>query len=222
MQGPWVAAPRACDTKTRMNIGRLVVLLGAGIAFGVANYTVLHSGEPLTDPPRLALLVGGPFVVGLLGLLVGGGAKPAAPATPETVAVAPPPPPPVDPPETAALRLLATLQEDGRLIDFLSEEVAPYSDEQIGAATRGIHESLGKALRGCVALEAVMAGVEGDSVTVPVGFDPASIRLVGNVSGQPPFKGVLRHAGWRVTTLTVPERRGQDDHVLAPAEVEIG
>ena len=207
-----------------MSIGRLVALLGAGLAFGAGNYALVQSGEPLTDPPRLALLVGGPVLVGLLGLLLG--PRAAAPAlapatdTPDT-AQPQPPPPQSDPPETAALRLLATLQEDGRLIDFLSEEVAPYSDEQIGAAVRGIHESLGKALRACVGFEPVMTGTEGDEVTVAAGFDPGAIRLVGNVSGQPPFRGVLRHAGWRVTTIAVPERRGQDDHVLAPAEVEI-
>jgi Domain of unknown function (DUF2760) len=206
-----------------MNIGRLLVLLGAGLAFGAGNYALVLSGEPLTDPPRLALLAGGPLIVGLLGLLFGAPSTPPPPVTTEPLADEPPAPPlpPSDPPETAALRLLATLQEDGRLIDFLNEEVAPYSDEQIGAATRGIHESLAKALRACVALEPVMAGTEGDDVTVAAGFDPAAIRLVGNVSGQPPFRGVLRHAGWRVTTITVPERRGQDDHVLAPAEVEI-
>ena len=209
-----------------MSIGRLLALLAAGVACGAGNYALVQSGEPLTDPPRLALLVGGPVLVGLLGWLFG----PRALSAPIAIAAADapdaaepaPPPPPSDPPETAALRLLATLQEDGRLIDFLSEEVAPYSDEQIGAAVRGIHESLGKALRACVGFEPVMTGTEGDEVTVVAGFDPGAIRLVGNVSGQPPFRGVLRHAGWRVTTIAVPERRGQDDRVLAPAEVEIG
>lgn len=173
----------------------------------------------------LALLGGGPVLVALLGMLLAprAASEPAVLAEAAVIADAPPPPPPppVDPPETAALRLLATLQDDGRLIDFLTEEVAPYSDEQIGAATRGIHESLGKALRACVSVEPVMTGNEGDEVTIPAGFDPATVRLVGSVSGKPPFRGVLRHAGWRVTTIAIPERRGQDDRILAPAEVEI-
>ena len=101
---------------------------------------------------------------------------------------------PSEPPEHAALRLLASLQEEGRLVDFLTEEIAGYSDEQIGAATRGIHDACAKALRACVTLEPVLPGREDDTVTVPAGFDPAAVRLTGNVHGEPPFTGTLRHA----------------------------
>lgn len=203
----------------------MVALLVVGAAVAGGNYALLTNQLTLADEARLPVLVGAPLLVSLVGMLllgIGTATAPAALPPPPAEEPAAPPPPPQDPPETAALRLLAALQEDGRLIDFLSEEVAPYSDEQIGTATRAIHESLGKALRDCIALEPVMKGTEGDDVTVPAGFDPAAIRLVGNVAGQPPFKGVLRHAGWRVTGVTLPERRGQDDRVLAPAEVEIG
>jgi hypothetical protein len=117
--------------------------------------------------------------------------------------------------------LLASLQEDGRLVDFLTEEIAGYSDEQIGAATRGIHDACATALRGCVQLEAVLPGREDDTVTVPAGFDPASIRLTGNVHGNPPFTGTLRHAGWRVRSVAIPARPGLDPKIIAPAEVEI-
>jgi hypothetical protein len=120
------------------------------------------------------------------------------------------------------LRLLATLQEEGRLVDFFTEDIATYTDEQIGAATRGIHASCRKALAGAVTVEPIMAGDEGATVTVPAGFDPTAIRLVGNVGGTPPFTGVLRHSGWRATRINVPPRGGQDPKVIAPAEVEIG
>src|SRR5205823_5186268 len=76
-------------------------------------------------------------------------------------------------------------------------------------------------LRERVALEPVLAGAEGDAITIDAGFDPGAIRLTGNVTGAPPFRGVLRHGGWRVKTVTLPVRRGQDARVVAPAEVEI-
>ena len=120
-----------------------------------------------------------------------------------------------------ALRLLASLQEDGRLVDFLTEEIASYSDEQIGAATRGIHGACAKALRACVTLEPVLSGREDDAITVPAGFDPASIRLTGAVHGDPPFTGTLRHAGWRAAGVSIPARSGLDPKIIAPAEVEI-
>ena len=148
-----------------------------------------------------------------------GGVAAAAEVAAEAAAT---PPPPREPPENAALRLLATLQEEGRLVDFFTEDIAAYSDEQIGAATRGIHASCQKALRAAVALEPILSGDEGATVTVPAGFDPAAVRLVGNVAGAPPFTGVLRHGGWRATTVDLPARTGQDPHVVAPAEVEIG
>jgi len=128
--------------------------------------------------------------------------------------------PPV-PPEHGALRFLALLQEEGRLVDFLSESVVAYSDEQIGAATRDIHTGCVKALRAVVDLEPVVGGAEDTEITVDAGFDPAAIRLTGNVSGEPPFRGVLRHGGWRVTRVRLPERAGIDPAIVAPAEVEI-
>lgn len=193
----------------------LVALLPAA-AVAAGNYwTLAHvtGGEPLAYAGCAAWLVGGPFALALLlvAVLPGTAAVPVV-----AVAATSEPPPPED-----ALRLLSVLQEEGRLVDFLQEDLGPYSDEQIGAATRGIQESCRKALRERVPLEPVLAGAEGETVEVPAGFDPSAIRLSGNVTGAPPFRGVLRHPGWRAKSPTLPTRRGQDPHVIAPAEVEI-
>src|SRR5271165_2556408 len=40
-----------------------------------------------------------------------------------------------------AVQMLGLLQRDGRLIDFLAEDVAAYPDAQLGAAVRSIHTS---------------------------------------------------------------------------------
>jgi hypothetical protein len=155
-------------------------------------------------------------------LLAGVLSRPAPPPVVMTAAAPPhPPPPPREPDEAAALRLLGMLQEEGRFVDFLAEDLAPYPDEQIGAAARGIHEGCRKALHDRLVFEPVLPASEGEQVTVEPGFDPAAIRLTGNVTGSPPFHGVLRHAGWRVRQAALPARRGQDPHVIAPAEVEI-
>src|ERR1044072_8265170 len=45
-----------------------------------------------------------------------------------------------------AVQILAILQRDGRLIDFFTEDIAPYSDQQIGAAVRDLHQSCKNAL----------------------------------------------------------------------------
>ncbi len=121
-----------------------------------------------------------------------------------------------------ALALLGLMQREGRLIDFLQESLDDYEDEDIGASVRDIHRGCKKVLSEHLELEAVMPGEEDDDVTVPKGFDPGEIRLIGDVSGDPPFKGVLRHHGWRATKAKLPTlSEGVDRTILAPAEVEL-
>jgi hypothetical protein len=120
------------------------------------------------------------------------------------------------------VQVLALLQRDGRLIDFLTEDIAPYQDAQIGAAVRDVHANCRKALEHYLQLEPVIADEEGRTVTVEAGFDPATIKLIGNVTGQPPLKGVLRHRGWRVKQANLPPLAdGNGRRVVAPAEVEM-
>ncbi|HEX9102959.1 MAG TPA: DUF2760 domain-containing protein [Polyangia bacterium] len=122
----------------------------------------------------------------------------------------------------AAVQLLAILQREGRLLDFLQEDVDAYSDAQIGAAVRDIHRGCKKALAEHMPLEPVLREPENAQVRVDPGFDPSRIRLVGNVVGEPPFTGALRHHGWRIAKVTLPApARGTDPTVVAPAEVEL-
>ena len=136
-------------------------------------------------------------------------------------------PPPVEekkkaPEVTPALQLLSLLQREGRLVDFLQQDVAGFSDADIGAAARVVHEGCRKALANHAKIAAIRSEDEGDKVTVPEGYDPASVKLVGNVSGSGPFTGVLRHKGWRLEKLELPSLVGDgSSEVLAPAEVEL-
>ncbi len=121
-----------------------------------------------------------------------------------------------------SLAMLALLQREGRLVDFLQEDIESYEDADIGAAVRDIHRGCKKVLGDHLTLEAVMPGEEEDKVTVPEGFDPGEVKLVGAVSGEPPFRGILRHHGWRVTDASLPSLSGEIDRkILAPAQVEV-
>jgi hypothetical protein len=134
---------------------------------------------------------------------------------------APEPPKPLKP-NGAPLRMLALLQAESRLVDFLLEDIQGASDEQIGQAVREIHKKAQAALKQHAVIEQVLPGNEGDTATVQKGFDPSAVRVVGNVTGEPPFTGAINHPGWRVTELklaTPPE--GADEFVLQPAEVQI-
>ena len=121
-----------------------------------------------------------------------------------------------------AVQMLALLQRDGRLIDFLEENISPYPDAQLGAAARTIHESCRKVLEQYVKLEPILNFEEDQPVSLQSRFDPAAIKLVGNVTGQPPIRGVLRHKGWQVKDVNLPPLpQGSSRKVIAPAEVEI-
>jgi len=120
------------------------------------------------------------------------------------------------------VQMLALLQRDGRLIDFLAENISPYPDAQLGAAVRTIHEACRKVLEHYVKLEPILNSEEDQPVTVQGGFDPAAIKLLGNVKGEPPIRGVLRHKGWRVKEVNLPPLpQGSGRMVIAPAEVEL-
>jgi hypothetical protein len=121
------------------------------------------------------------------------------------------------------LRVLALLQRDGRLIDFLEEDIDAYTDAQIGAAVRDIHCGCRKSLHEYLTIEPIMIEGEEARVMIAADFDPAEIRLIGNVDGAPPFQGVLKHHGWRVKEVHLPVLPAARDasSVLSPAEVEV-
>ncbi|HSW27038.1 MAG TPA: DUF2760 domain-containing protein [Burkholderiaceae bacterium] len=145
-----------------------------------------------------------------------------APPAPTAPAPAPAPPALKEPSPDAALQLLALLQRDARLIDFVGEDLGGYADAQIGAAARLVHEGCAKVLREHFNLVPVRDEAEGSRVTLQAGFDAAAVRVTGNVVGQPPFAGSLRHRGWRVTEVRLPKLAEQHDaRVVAPAEVEL-
>lgn len=151
-------------------------------------------------------------------LSVRGRATGALPAAPPTPAVPPAPPKP----SGAPLRMLALLQAESRLVDFLLEDISGATDAQIGQAVREVHKKAQAALKQHAVIETVLPGSEGDTATVPRGFDPSAVRVVGNVTGEPPFTGQIQHPGWRVRELKLsPPPAGADEFVLQPAEVQI-
>jgi hypothetical protein len=122
----------------------------------------------------------------------------------------------------AALQLLGMLQRDARLIDFAQEDLSQYSDADIGAAARVVHEGCRKVLREHFMIEPVLAETEGSHITINPGFDATAIRLTGNVVGAAPFPGVVGHRGWRASDVHLPSlAEGHNAHVLAPGEVEL-
>lgn len=120
------------------------------------------------------------------------------------------------------LHSLSVLQRDGRLLDFFDEDLSLYEDDQIGAAVRSIQEDCKKAIKKYIDPKPVIESEEGESVTIEPGFDIDAITLVGNVSGEPPFQGILKHRGWKAGKKDVPRLSDiQNPDIMTPAEIEI-
>jgi hypothetical protein len=157
------------------------------------------------------------FFAILFGLPLPREIKTPAPAPRPAAAKAEP-----QPPNPAyALQLLAILQRDSRLVDFLMEDIASYDDDQIGAAVRSLHDQARDSLARYLSLQPVIDGVEG-AYTRPATTDPAAVKFIGNVPAGKPEGGVLRHKGWRAAKVDLPVLNPkQDASFIAPAEIEV-
>lgn len=126
-----------------------------------------------------------------------------------------------------ALQILGILQRDARLLDFLMEDIGPYTDEQVGSAVRNVHAQCRESLAKYFKLAPVIDGVEGTFAKPEsagaVAKDPSAIRFVGNLPAQgKPNGGTLRHKGWRVDSASLPAIGSrQSVAILAPAELEV-
>jgi hypothetical protein len=192
-------------------LGIFVTLLLVGVivfaragGFGRASWGLTVAGRANIDPGFATK------VNELMGL----------PAAPKADSPAAPPPP--KKPSAAPIRMLAVLQSEARLVDFLLEDIAPFPDAQVGQAVREIHRKAAAAIRQHLVLEPILHAGENELVTVGKGFDPSAVRVLGNVTGEPPFTGQLQHPGWRVKEIKLPaQAEGQDEFVLQPAEVQL-
>ncbi|HEX3018828.1 MAG TPA: DUF2760 domain-containing protein [Chitinispirillaceae bacterium] len=126
-------------------------------------------------------------------------------------------------PRNDAVQILALLQREGRLIDFLKEPIESYNDAQIGAAVRDVHRDCAAVLERVFEIQPLVDNDEGSCMTVVSGYDPEQFRLTGNVTGNPPYEGTVRHHGWRAAKVELPLWNGNDESVdiIAPVEVEL-
>ena len=171
--------------------------------------------SPATRQPGEAMPAGGSAASGSAA------AAPTQPAVPKP-AVAPAPAPAAG---GDALILLSLLQDRGRFLDFVAEDISAYSDAQVAAASRVVHQGCKAVINECLALAPAHAGAEGDRITVDPAADPNRYRLQGKLAQQPPYSGVVVHRGWKTTRLALPRHTRPIDpsgeNIVAPVDVEV-
>ncbi|HEX3869751.1 MAG TPA: DUF2760 domain-containing protein [Pirellulales bacterium] len=147
----------------------------------------------------------------------------SAPNPPASSAPTVKPSQPPAPARSEAIGLLAALQREARFVDFVKEDLAGYADAQIAAAARDVHLACRAVIERAFGPMPIVEAAEGSEVSVPAGHEAAQYKLVGEVTGQPPFRGKLCHHGWQATRCELPSWTGgmEAAHVIAPAEVEL-
>jgi len=160
-------------------------------------------------------------------------AKAETPVPPPSVPAASPAPAPVPVPtpapaansaEAEVIAFFGLLQEKGRLLDFLMDDITPYEDAQVGAAARVVHQGCREVLKEHFQIVPVSTAEEGTKVSVPTGAESADYRLVGKIAGEPPFSGTLVHKGWKTDVVKLPRVVSPTSGrlpALTPAEVEL-
>ena len=198
----------------------------AGILLALLNGLLLI---PSTNAYTFQIAAIG-FVLAVLILVlsfVDGSKKTVVPdvAPSPQVSVVPPPTPEPAPENTAEAEIVAffaLLQEKGRFVDFLMEDLASYEDAEIGAAARVVHEGCKQVLQEHFKIHPISVAEEGSQITVPAGFAADEYRLVGKLSGDPPFTGKLVHKGWKTDMVKLPRLvDARRLPAIAPAEVEL-
>jgi len=208
-------------------------LLLSLLTFALANFAFFYPLNPGTSRSLQGL------VVVLLALLVLVKIFQSRRPQPQPEAKATPVPKPAEPApaptgaatdaavEAGVVQFLARLQEKGRLVDFLMDDITPYSNEQIGVVARVVHQGCREAVRAAFEIQPVHPGAEREEIVLAGDFDAGSYRLVGRVPEHPPYRGTVLHRGWKATRVTLPRvtdsaRASSAGKIIAPTEVEVG
>jgi Domain of unknown function (DUF2760) len=200
---------------------RVVLIVAALLLVAVSGAILVPAAEPVRPYLSEATLA-----IAILVLIGGFASRQKAP--PRKPVVEPVRPAPTEPEASRAnaeiVHFLAMLQERGRLVDFLMDDINPYSDAQVGAAARVVHAGCRGILQEHFSINPVRTEQEGSMVQVPAGYSADEYRLVGKIVGSAPFSGMLVHRGWKTDMVKLPQLlRGTADQLpaIAPAEVEV-
>ena len=96
-----------------------------------------------------------------------------------------------------AVYCLNLLQREGRMVDFLMEDISAYTSEQVGTAVREIHAGSQKVLHQSFHIERIRKEDENQTLTIDGELDPSQVKLTGNVGDSGPYTGMLTHKGWK-------------------------
>jgi hypothetical protein len=124
-----------------------------------------------------------------------------------------------------AINLLSLLQQRGRFIDFVMEDITSVPDQQVGAAARVVQQGCSRVLKDLFNIKPVNDQGEGHRIVIADDADMSNFRLVGRVKDEPPYEGTLLHRGWQTDKIDMPRISGRPKmagpRLISPAEIEL-
>ena len=193
----------------------------AAVLLAVLNSLLLI---PALNAYTFAIAVVALVLAVLVALLSFSGIRRRAAVAPSEPVAAKPPPPAGNQADAEIVAFVGLLQDKGRLVDFLMEDVNSYDDTQVGAAARVVHQGCRAVLNEHFKISPVSDAEEGSQITLPADYAADEYRLTGKISGNPPFKGTLLHKGWKADSVKLPRIVNTNENCLpsiAPAQVEV-
>jgi hypothetical protein len=193
----------------------------AAVLLAVLNSLLLI---PALNAYTFAIAVVALVLAVLVALLSFSGIRRRAAVAPSEPVAAKPPPPAANQADAEIVAFVGLLQDKGRLVDFLMEDVNSYDDTQVGAAARVVHQGCRAVLNEHFKISPVSDAEEGSQITLPADYAADEYRLTGKISGNPPFKGTLLHKGWKADSVKLPRIVNTNENCLpsiAPAQVEV-
>ena len=203
-----------------MRVIRAVALLAVLLLLAANAFALVPESEPYRQYlPWAGLGLGVVLLLLLLALRIPRRAPATAePALPMRIE------PTANQAEAEVVSFLATLQDKGRLVDFLMDDINSYEDAQVGSAARVVHAGCRAALLEHFKIRPVREESEGSKVRIEAGYPADEYRLLGTITGSAPFVGTLVHHGWKTDSVKLPRvLRSAPDRLptIAPAEVEL-
>jgi hypothetical protein len=121
-----------------------------------------------------------------------------------------------------ALQMLSLLQQRGRFVDFVMQDIAPIANEQIGAVARFVHQGCRSVFDELFEINPVREEGEGATITLAGAPDPEQVRIQGRTPTYP-TQATIVHRGWLTNRVTLPSvtTERHPPYVIAPADAEV-
>jgi hypothetical protein len=123
------------------------------------------------------------------------------------------------------LHLMRLLQEKGRLVDFLMEDITSYQDNQVASAARVVHQGCRNLLQQYFEIASIHDAPEGAEIDLNGDFDRQRYRLLGSIPKADSYRGKVVHRGWQTKSIKLPRVQDEEEslntNVISPVDVEV-